>query len=63
MANTVPVQFFAGVYQSVVVAEVNPSAQLPQPLLVKVPGSVGLYVTLYVELLIESGYYTEDDLK
>ena len=52
-AHTVPVEFLALEDQTIDVADAHTAAEVPELLLVIVPGGVGLHVGLQFELLVE----------
>ena len=60
MSDTIPEEFLAGVDESIDIADANPSTEVPEFLLVVIPGRVSLNISLDVELLVE--LFEEDPL-
>ena len=53
MLHAIPVEFFTGINQTIVIADTNPTSQFPQLHLVIIPSRIGLNISLDMELLIK----------
>ena len=53
MLHAIPEEFLAGVDKAIDIADTNTPSQVPEFLLVEIPGCVGLDISLNMELLVE----------
>ena len=53
MLHAIPEEFLAGVDKAIDIADTNTPSQVPEFLLVEIPGCVGLDISLNMKLLVE----------